>query len=279
MSLKLSVFTTVTDPDKRGDNWKDAFACYRELADEVIVINGSAKNAFMPSIQYHHFRYYNYAWPQEFNWPTIGKHFQRGYERSTGDWVIHADLDFIFHEQDFATLRKALELNNDAPAISLWKYQFILPDRYNLKSRLVIAVNKGVYGDRIRFDSGGDLCQPSLDGVELIPDHVPEARVAFYNYEKMTKNREQITNDVGRMARAWDRHFKDKKLGYDDDGAYREWFNMVSGRFQKPQEHIKLEAHPKYVQDTISKLRPEQWGYSGFEQLGINNYVKGEGNA
>jgi hypothetical protein len=143
-----------------------------------------------------------------------------------------------------------------------------------LKSRLVIAVNKAKYGDRISFDSGGDLCQPSLDGQELKPDDVPEARVPFYNYEKMIKNKEQITNDVGRMARAWDRHFKDKRLGYEDADAFREWFQMVYGRFQKPNQQIKLEDHPKFIQKTIYNLKPEQWGHSGFGVLGENNYVK-----
>jgi hypothetical protein len=229
--MRLSVFTTVTDPDKRGDNFRDAFACYRELADEVIVINGAGR--YLSGIQYYHFKYHQYVWPEEFNWPIIGKHFQRGYEKATGDWVIHADLDFIFHERDFTTLRKALMDNPEAPALSFWKYQFILPDRYNLKSRLVIAVNKAKFGDRIRFDSGGDLCQPSLDGKELKPDDVPEARVPFYNYEKMTKTKEQITNDVGRMARAWDRHFEDKRLGYSDVQKHIcEWFHMMEGRFQ-----------------------------------------------
>lgn len=276
--MKLSIFTTVTNPVRRGDNWRDALSCYQELADEVIVINGGKEHIkFDPMLSEGKQKFS--AWPQEFDWPLIGQQFQRGYEACTGDWVIHADLDFIFHEQDFATLRKALEFNSNAPAVSLWKYQFILPDRYNLKSRLVIAVNKAKYGDRIRFDAGGDLCQPSLDGQELRPDAVPEARVAFYNYEKMTKTKEQIINDTGRMARAWDSHFKDKKLGYNDTEAFNEWLYMVKGRFQKPQEQVLLRDHPKFVIQTIATLKPDQWGYSGFGHLEQNNYMKGEFDA
>jgi hypothetical protein len=90
----------------------------------------------------------------------------------------------------------------------------------------------------------------------------------------MIKTHDQITNDVGRMARAWDRHFKDRKLGYTDGEAYLEWLHMAHGRFNKPQEQIKLEEHPRFVQETIKNLKPEQWGYSGFGNLGENNYVK-----
>lgn len=271
--MKLSIFTTITNPAWRGDNYEDAIKCYEDLADELIIVNGGNTDHEQNIIDDLKTRTLFEKWPTEFNWNLIGQQFQRGYEACTGDWVIHADLDFIFHEQDFATLRQAMEDNPDAPALSLWKYQFILPDRYNLKSRLVVAVNKGKYGDRIRFDSGGDLCQPSLDGVEIKPDDVPEARVPIYNYEKLLKTKEQITDDVQRMARAWLRHFGTAKLGLDEN-AYDEWLRMVKGRFQKPQEFIKLEAHPKYVQETIKNLKPENWGYSGFGELEVNRYAK-----
>lgn len=257
--MKLGIFTTATRPELRGDNYQDAINCYKDLADELTIINGDE------------------TWPHEFSWDLIGKHFQKGYEQTDADWVIHADLDFIFHERDFQAIRQAIKQHKDAPALSFWKYQFILPDRYNLKSRLVIAVNKGKYGDRIRFDSGGDLCQPSLDGHELKPSDVPEAKIAFYNYEKMTKTLPQIMDDAGRMARAWQRHFGEYKLGGpDDETAFDEWANMVQGRFTKPQKTIPLSDHPKYVQKTIKGLSKDQWGYSGLGLLQKNNYVTEE---
>ncbi len=253
--MKLSIFTTITRPEQRGDNVADALSCYNDVADEVIVIDGKD------------------TWPQTFSWNLIGKHFQKGYEQATGDWVIHADLDFIFHEKSIEQLRKVLEENNNEPALSMWKYQFILPDRYNLKSRLVLAVNKAKFGDRIRFDSGGDLCQPSLDGLYINPSHIPESRIAFYCYEKMTKNKQQVEDDVKRMADAWYRYFMHYKLGTDRT-AYREWLKMVVGRFKKPQQHILLHEHPIYVQETIKALEPTQWGYNGFDNLELNDYAR-----
>lgn len=270
--MKLSVFTTLTNPTRRGDNWQDAIRCYADLADEIIIVNGGEE---LGRIDFpNKIKFIENEWPQEFDWPLIGQQFQRGYEAATGDWVIHADIDFLFHERDFATIRQAMESHPDAPALSFWKYQFIQPDRYNLKSRLVVAVNKNRYGSRIKFDSGGDLCQPSLDGEEIKPDFVDEARAPLYNYEKMLKSSDQITDDCGRMARAWARHFGEQRLGFDNESAFDEWVRMMKGRFAKPQEHIKLTAHPKYIQKTIEGLQPDQFGFNGFGLFGDNDYMR-----
>lgn len=253
--MKTSAFITITRPKERGDLYIECLEAAYEIFDEVIVVDGED------------------TWPQEFDWPLIGQHFQKGYEAATGDWVVHLDTDFILHENDKQAILNAFKEHNDAPALSFWKYQFILPDRYSLKSRLVIAVNKAKYGDRIRFDSGGDLCQPSLDGKELKPDQVPEARVPFYNYEKILKTEAQIKDDVGRMARAWERHFGEAKLGSDDESAYREWLKMTIGRFGKAQEKVALSFHPEVMQKTIEGLRPDQFGYNGLGHLEDNMYV------
>lgn len=253
--MKLGAFITITRPEERGDTYKECIAMANDCFDEVTIIDGKD------------------TWPYHFSWNLIGKHFQKGYEQCNADWVFHLDCDFIFHERDFAGIRKACETYNDAPALSFWKYQFILPDRYNLKSRLVLAVNKGKYGDRIRFDSGGDLCQPSLDGLYITTGQIPEARIPFYCYEKICKTEEQVKDDVTRMADAWYRYFMNYKLGTDKT-AYREWLKMVVGRFKKPQKHISISDHPKYIQDTILGLNSSQWGYSGFDNLEINDYAK-----
>lgn len=271
--MALSIFTTITNPGQRGDNYKDALNCYKDLADEVIVMNGGGQLT-----EYSGIKYINHKWPEEFSWEFIGQQFTRGYKACTGDVVIRADLDYIFHEKDFDTIREAAQtmLDNKLPAMSMWKYQFILPDRYNLKSRLVTMVNKRGFGDRIKFDSSGDLCQPSLDGEYINPSDVPETRIAIWNYEKILKTKEQIMNDQGRMERAYNRRFGRYQISDNetDESAYKGWLQMQQGRFNKPQEHIALDKHPKYVQETIKNLKPEQFGYSGFGELGVNDYAK-----
>lgn len=260
--MKLSIFTTATDPEKRGDNYKDALECFAEVADEVVLINGGQRieTATMARQSWGG----RYEWPKEFDWSFIGEQFTRGYEVCTGDWAIHCDLDMIFHQKDFGKIRQALRDYPTAPAVSFYKHQFILPDRYNLKSRLILAVNKAQYGDRIKFDSGGDLCQPSLDGKEIDLASTPQAGVPFYNYEHLLKTKEQITDDVERMDRAYFRRFGHSLYSRDNRSAYDGWYEMMAGRFLRPSEEIPLEAHPKYVQETIKNLKPENFGYNGF---------------
>lgn len=281
--MKLSIFTTQSYSKYRGDTLNQSLNCYTDLCDELVVVNGgdSAKELYKWRFQddisnpQYEYKQINSEWSKEFEWSFIGQQFQRGYEACTGDWVIHADLDYIFHERDFRAIRMACENNPDAPALSFWKFQFVLPDRYNLKSRLVIAVNKRKYGDRIKFDSSGDLCQPSLDGRYISPDDVPEAGIPFYNYEKILKTRQQISDDQGRMERAYFRRFGTFQMGSDgsNDSAYNRWVEAQRGKLRKPQKFIKLSDHPKYMQETIKNLTVDQWGYSGHGFLEENKYV------
>lgn len=273
--MKLSIFTSCTRPSQRGDNIKDSITCFSDLADEVVIVDGDerASGLFIPHKKR---KTISYPWPNEFDWLQISRAYQKGYDACTGDWALFADLDFIFHENDHQRIRETLENNDHVFAMSFYKYQFILPDRYNIKSRRVIAVNKKLVGDRVKLNGGGDLCQVTLDGRHLTPDDVPASGIAFYNYEKLLKTKQQVADDVGRMERAYKRHFGKTQYGSDgtDEDALRLWIEAQKGKMNKPQKTIPLKDHPKYVQETIKNLKPDQFGYSGFGVLGDNDYVK-----
>jgi len=257
VNVRISSFITITRPEQRGDTYKQCLESAHGFSDEVAIIDGKD------------------TWPQEFDWKIIGEHFQKGYDHATGDWVIHLDTDFIFHEKDYRKIRAELQFYNEYPALSFYKWQFIQPDRYNLKSRLPLAVNKGKFCDRIKFDGGGDLCQPTLDSVGFDLDEIPQSGIEFYNYEKILKTKEQIMEDQGRMERAYKRHFGEYQMSSDDtdQSAYDCWIHMQVGRYTKPLKQIPLSYHPAVMQETIKNLKPEQWGYNGFNNFERNNYV------
>lgn len=162
--MRLSIFVTITDPIERQDPIIEALQSYLDLADEVVVVDGSFQTTLKVSefikIMPHWYQIQDQMdlidhvksknlkwvttsrWPEKFDWPFIGQQFQRGYEACTGDWVIHADCDYIFHEEDIPKIRQLLADSPDELAFSFWKYQFLLTDRYNIKSRTVLAVNK-----------------------------------------------------------------------------------------------------------------------------------------
>ena len=54
--MKLSIFTSMTNPEERNDAWQEAISCYEDIADEVIVVGDS--------------------WPEEFKFDLIGQTYQ-----------------------------------------------------------------------------------------------------------------------------------------------------------------------------------------------------------
>ena len=98
--MTISSFITITRPKERGDLFDQCYKAASGFSDEVVVIDGDG------------------TWKKEFNWKIIGEHFQKGYETAKGDWVIHLDTDFIFHENDYDAIRNVLAGLEDYPAAS-----------------------------------------------------------------------------------------------------------------------------------------------------------------
>lgn len=276
--MKLSIFTTYSSG--RHDHLRESLHCYSDLADEVIVIDGSGDREDGSHNQYgwKNVRFLNYKWPQEFSFEFIGQQFQHGYDACTGDWVIRMDLDYFFHEDDFKSIRDFLEnLGPKTPACSFLKYQFILPDRYNIKARPVIAFNKALLKDTLKLDGGGDLCQPTIGGNLLTNDDVPASGIALYNYDHCFKDAPTLSHEIGRMNRAYYRRFG--KWVYGEDGQHMHGFmNMIKGRLQNGQEKVKIEFHPKYVRRLIEDMKPEQLGWNAFNFTDTCDYYKEKNN-
>jgi hypothetical protein len=77
------------------------------------------------------------------------------------------------------------------------------------------------------------------------------------------------------MERAYARHFGKSQYGSDgaDEHAYRLWIKAQIGKFAKSQKIIPLSQHPKYMQETIQNLKPDQFGYDGHGKLERNIYA------
>ena len=245
MSFKLSICTTYTNPEERMDPWVEALQCYNELADEVVRSGES--------------------WPSEFSWDYIGKMFNESFQKATGDWVIRMDLDYFFHEKDFLNLRKYLAKNFNQPAVAFPKCQFFTPDRYSIKSNIVIAYNKK-YFPKIKLNGGGDLCLPTIDGIEIKPKDVPISKIKLWNYDCMFKTKEIIKHDRARFARAWFSYFGDwgEEDGSDPELAFKTWFTMIEERYRKHNKKISIDKHPKFILNKIRNLNQDQFGYNAF---------------
>lgn len=242
--MKISIFTSMTNPEERMDPWKEALECYNDFADEVIVVGKD--------------------WDYDFSWEKIGNVFQEGFDKCTGDWVIRMDLDYFFHQDNISKLRDTLIKHSDQPAISFPKHQIFTPERYNLKSKICIAFNKKLYPN-IKLNGGGDLCQPTIDSIEINPSDVPEANIPIWNYDTFFRTKEIISEDRVRFARAWNRYFQNWEKGKDNpDEAFEAWFKMIKKRYKKHKNILEINDHPKYIIEKINNLKPEQFGYNAF---------------
>ena len=169
--MKISIFTTMTNPDERMDPWKEALNCYEDFADEVVITGQD--------------------WPDKFVWDHIGKTFQEGLDKSSGDWCIRMDLDYFFHQDDMEYIRNFLLQNSNYPAVAFVKKQFFTPDRYQLQSKICIAINKKQYPN-VKLNGGGDLCFPTLNNKLINVNEVPLCTKSIWNYDMMFKTKEII---------------------------------------------------------------------------------------
>tara|TARA_B100001121_G_scaffold29898_1_gene24380 strand:- start:1518 stop:2321 length:804 start_codon:yes stop_codon:yes gene_type:complete len=259
--MKISIFTTMTNPEERMDPWKESLACYEDFADEVIVVGENFKN--------------------EFTWSDIGKMFTEGLNRSTGDWVLWMDIDNLFHEKDIDSLRNGLEKFSHSPSIALPKIQIFTPERFSVKSVICRAFNKRDYPE-IKLNGGGDLCLPTLNGKLIKPEDVPKIKVPIWNYDTVFRTKEVISQDRARFARAWYREFGNygERGGEEPNQAYQAWYSMVEKRYKSHTLKLKINEHPKYIKDKINNLGEDQFGYNGFglqnnQNIPLMNYLRG----
>ena len=73
------------------------------------------------------------------------------------------DIDYFFHEKDRQKLLKYLNVYSDFPLVSFPQYQFYTIDRFHVKTRLCIGVNKK-FKNNIKLNGGGDLCLATFNG-------------------------------------------------------------------------------------------------------------------
>ena len=250
--MKVSIFTSYTDPEKRMDPWEESLNCYRDFGDEIIITGQN--------------------WEYEFSFEQIGKVFQEGFDKCSGDWAIKMDIDTIFHENDYDKLRFYLKKYEDYPAICLVKNQIFTPDRYHTKARMCFILNKKKFPD-IKLNGGGDLCDPTLKNIVLSERNVPSVDMSYWNYDSVFKTKEVISKDRARFARAWYRCFGDygDRGAGDEAAAFNAWFSMIENRYKKHIFKLKIDDHPIYIKNKLQKIKYDKFGYDAF---GLKSEIK-----
>jgi glycosyltransferase involved in cell wall biosynthesis len=278
--MKISIITTAGNerrkPGEDGEAFTEAISCFADLADEVIVVDGSESYQSSNS----KIKVVPYRWKWNWSWEQLPKALNKGLEATTGDFVIRADLDYFFHENDFRRIKAHLKDLSNFDIIDFQKHVFIRGNRYYQKGRVPICINRQRAGDAIRFgratNTKTDLCYPirvTRDGD--VPEGLYEPHthgksgIPFYVYDAYFKTVKEVKTEFYRFAQAYAKYFGESKWGKTPEESFDVFIKMMQGRLNravyKVGEQGSISSHPKYIANKINNLTKGQFGYSNWE--------------
>lgn len=290
--MKLSILTTITNPDKREDRWIEAIECYKDLADEVVVVNGGEpstqdlRDSIAPKI-----KLVDVPWPDNWNWVEYPRHMNAGLKACTGDWILRLDIDQLIHEKNFAAVRNGLEkCPADCMVATFQKMSFVYNKKYFQKGAQGIAFRNApnvVLGKDL--DNRTDLCFPIRQtGVEVVYHSMMvdgnrvegstvlyelpigkalqtfKTGVQYLNYDYFFKTQEVMREQFWRSSQAYYRYYHEWPFGGTEEEAFKVFLSMEKGRYERSPYTYTLDDHPKYVRKLVEELKPEQFGFNGW---------------
>lgn len=281
--MKISVLTTITNPEQRQDKWKEALECYSDLADEIVLVNGGSPLSVGYLFQHPKIKILDLEWPNEWNWVELPKHLSAGRKECTGDWIIKMDIDQFFHENDIKDIKDKLSVApEECQVMTFQKMSLTYGKKYYQKGGQPIAFrNSPEISIGKNLDKETDLCFPIRQtGTETIFDwegkidsyELPVGRdlvtgktgIKYWNCDYFFKTKEFTKKEFWRFSRAYERYFKTWKFGSSEDSSFHIFIDMLKARYKDAPYTYKLEDLPKYIRKSAEELTPEQFGYNGW---------------
>lgn len=275
--MKLTILTTITRPNERQDKWIEALSCYHELADEVIVVNGSGLMPIQIKARFPKVKEVSLFWEHDWNWIELPRHLNAGLDEATGDWVLKLDIDQLIHEDDFSALRELLaDIPKECHSATMQKMSLTYAKKYYEKGSQEVLFRrlKGIrFGKNIQRKT--DLCFPvdtnGIKGFETVDGYVLplgkslksyRTRFHYWNYDYFFKTEEFTKKEFWRMAQAYQRYFGEYAFGDSEEASFQCFLNMVHSRYLKSPYTAELETHPKFIQDAVKTLTSKQLGFN-----------------
>ena len=284
MSKKISAHCNVTNCIASGYPCLSSIRSFSNACDEVIVVDGGSTDGSLAKIRkIPKVKVIKGAkWEKDFDWTIMGRNLQIGYEACSGDWVLHFDADYIFHENEVGKLRETVA-EAYLPVILIKKVNFVLSDECFTKSWLPILVNKKEYsklgygiGKNRKGKNVGTFLWPIVkqslrkDGLytgeavnrDSARLHMSDMKIYTYDFTFMTK--EQVVEQRVRFEKALTRF-----LGRPKEVSEKDAFNVFIGTMKHRHEKcggikIKPDMHSVFIREKIRNLKPNQFGYDGF---------------
>lgn len=282
--MRLSILTTITNPTEREDKYAEALACYCDLADEVVVVNGGKEKPTKELIEAQpKIKWVDLFWPNEWNWIELPRHLNAGLKECTGNWVLKLDIDQFIHENDFQATRNVLEEADPKFLVGTFqKMSFTYAGKYYQKGPTPIAFRRfpGIEIGQ-NLDKETDLCFPVQKvGVQEVTTNLGESepyempvgrdlpvfktRISFWNYDYFFKTQEFTRKEFWRFSKAYQRFFGSWTFGGSEEDSFQKFMNLQKGRHKNTPYTAKLEDHSKYIRKAVSELTPEQFGHSAW---------------
>jgi hypothetical protein len=285
--MKLTILTTITNPSLRQDRWIEALSCYQDLADEVVIVDGSEKKVLNTNLHFgNKFKVVHLPWPYNWNWIELPRHLNAGLSQATGDWILKLDIDQLIHENDFQGLRQTLaDLPSDCQGATMQKKSFTYQGKYFEKGgqEILFRNDKNIrFGKNI--DKRTDLCFPIVVmGSEQVyyygsNDHeAPQdsydllygkslksmkTRFSYWNYDYFFKTEDFTRREFWRMSQAYEKYFGSFDFGDSEEASFQKFLNMIKGRHDRSPYTADLSIHSKYIRKEVEELTPEQLGFN-----------------
>ena len=287
--MKISIFTTITNPEIWQFAWQEALSNYLALADEVIVVNGGERlPEAIKTANKDKLIEVLMSWPDEWHWRELPLHLNAGLNACTGDWVIKMDIDQLFHEKDFEKIKELLVVAkaNKYPAVAFVKLN-ILNQYYGFyKATHPFALNRDFIGkDKIQYgiavDQETDWCYPievnGFDkengipvGKKLGPDKylgVSSVDAVVYNYDYFFRTPDVAKKGFWRFAKAYNRTFGEGKWGSSEKEAWQLFLKDKASRLRDKSNYIAINSHPAAIADRIKRMSSLEYGYDNWAGL------------
>ena len=298
--IKISGFVLTTNAITNQFPFTESIRSFLEICDEIVVVDGGSTDGTIEAIK--KIKVYDgkvirivsdedTKWEDVWSYSRMGHNFNRALQECTGDWVVKFDADYILKEDCSLRFRKELltASNNNDLSAAFTRANFILADRYFVKSKKTLAVNitgckkAGMdvcYGvDLARWKWGFDFVDKKFEenglncGIMVRKkDSCIITSTAVFNYEHMFMDIDTAKNARFRHHRAVTIQ-KNMKYVLNDvypeikvrdvtmDSAWKKYVHQITGNMNKFCVKLAVEQHPVIIQEKIKNLTKDKQGY------------------